>query len=66
MDDVYLSLTQLMWKLLTYYGRGRTEPCQYRHCKRGADSQAVDEVVQRVAQSYHPRHRLDAFDVLPT
>lgn len=55
-----------MGKLLTYYGGGRAEPCQYRHCERGADSQAIDEVMQRVAQSDHPRHRLDAADMFPT
>lgn len=59
-------LTQLMGKLLTYDGGRRTEPCQYRHSERGTDSKTIDEVVQRVTQSYHPRHRLDAGDAFPT
>lgn len=65
-EEVSSSLTQLMGKLLTHYGGGRTEPRQYRHCEWGADSQTINEVMQRVAQSYHPRHRLDAGDLLPT
>lgn len=67
-DFVYRcsSLTQLMWELLAYDGGGRAETRQYGHCKWGADSQAIDEVVQRVAQSDHPRHGLDAADATPT
>lgn len=60
------SLTQLVGKLLTDDGGGCTEPRQYRHSERGTDSQTVNEVVQRVAQSYHPRHGLDVGDALPT
>lgn len=55
-----------MGKLLAHNGNGRTEPRQYGHGERSPDGKAVDEVVQRVAQRYHPRHRLDVGDSLPT
>lgn len=51
-----------MGELLAHDGGGRTEARQDGHGERGADSQAVDEVVHRVAESDHPRHRLDAGD----
>lgn len=54
------TLTQLMRELLTHDGGGRAEARQHRHGERGPDGQTVDEVVQGVTQSYHPRHRLDA------
>jgi len=60
------SLTELVGELLAHDGGGRAEARQNRHGERGADGQAVDEVVQRVAQRYHPRHRLDAGDLFPT
>lgn len=53
-----------MRKLLTNNCYGCTEPSQDWHSERGTNSQTIDEVVQRIAQSYHPRHRLDAGDAL--
>ena len=55
-----------MGKLLTDDGGGRAEPRHHGHGEGGADGQAVDEVVQRVAQGDHPGHRLDAGDALPS
>lgn len=49
-----------MRELLTHDGGGRAEARQHRHGEGGPDGQTVDEVVQGVTQSYHPRHRLDA------
>ena len=60
------TLTQLVGKLLTHNGRGRTETCQYGHCERSTDGQPIDEVVQCVAQRYHPCHCFDVADVLAT
>lgn len=55
-----------MGKLLAHNGSGCAEPRQYGHCEGSADSETIDEVVQRVTQSYHPRHCLDAGDLGPT
>lgn len=52
--------TQLVGKLLTHDGDRSAEAGHYGHGEGGADSEAVDEVVEGVTQSYHPRHRLDA------
>ena len=59
-------LTQLVRELLTHDGGGRAEPRHNGHGERSPDRQAVDEVVQRVAQRDHPRHRLDVRDAFPT
>lgn len=53
-------LTKLVGKLLTHNGDRSAEPRHYRHGEGGADSKAIDEVVESVTQGYHPRHRLDA------
>lgn len=55
-----------MGKLLTYDGGRRAEPGHYGHSERGADGQTINKVVQRVAQTYHPRHCLDAGDLFPS
>lgn len=52
--------TQLVGKLLTHNGDGSAEARNYGHGEGGADGEAVDEVVESIAQSDHPRHRLDA------
>lgn len=49
-----------MGKLLAHNGDRSAEPRHYRHGEGGADSEAIDEVMESVAQGYHPRHRLDA------
>lgn len=58
-------LTQLVGELLAHDGGGGAEARQHRHGEGGADGQPVDEVVQRVAQRDHPRHRPDVGDLLP-
>lgn len=55
-----------MGKLLTHDGGRGTEPGQYGHSEWGTDGQTINKVVQRVAQTYHPRHRLDAGDLFPS
>lgn len=52
--------TELVGKLLTHDGDRGAEPRNYGHGEGGADGEAINEVVERVAQGHHPRHRLDA------
>lgn len=54
-----------MRKLFTHDGGRRTEPGHYGHSERGTDGQTINKVVQRVAQTDHPRHRLDAGHLFP-
>lgn len=58
--------TQFVGKLLTHNGDRSAEARHYRDGEGGADGQAIDEVVESIAQSHHPRHRLDAGHGRPT
>ncbi len=55
----YLQLTQLMGELLAQDGHRGADALEDWGCKGGANSQAVDEVVQAVAQCDHPGQRAD-------
>lgn len=46
-----------MRKLFTHDGDGRADAGEHRHGEGGADGQAVDKVVQAVAQRDHPGQR---------
>lgn len=50
-------LTQLVGELLTQDGHGGADALEHGGGERGADGQAVDEVVQAVAQRDHPGQR---------
>lgn len=51
--------TELVGKLLTHDGDRSAEPRNYGHGEGGADGEAINEVMESVAQGHHPRHRLD-------
>lgn len=48
-----------MWELLTKNGHGGADALEDRGSEGGTDSQAVNEVVQAVAQRDHPGQRAD-------
>lgn len=48
-----------MGELLTQDGHGGADTLEHGGGERGADGQAVNEVVQAVAQCDHPRQRAD-------
>lgn len=43
-----------MWELLTEDGHGGTDALENRHGEGGTNSQAINEIVEAVAQSDHP------------
>lgn len=53
------SLTQLVRELLAQDGHRGADALEHRGGEGGADGQAVDEVVQAVAQRDHPGQRAD-------
>lgn len=48
------ALTQLVWELLTQNGHRGADALENRHGEGGSDGQAVDEIVEAVAQGDHP------------
>lgn len=43
-----------MWELLTENGHRGADALENRHSEGGSDGQAVDEIVEAIAQGYHP------------
>ena len=52
--DRECALTQLVWKFLTKNGHRCADALENRHGEGGTNSQAIDEIVETVAQGDHP------------
>lgn len=52
--DRECALTQLVWEFLTKNGHRRADALENRHGEGGTNSQAIDEIVETVAQGDHP------------
>lgn len=48
------ALTQLVWELLTENGHRGADALENGHSEGGPDGQAVDEIVEAIAQGDHP------------
>lgn len=48
-----------MWELLTEDGHRGADALENRHSEGGTDSQAVDEIVEAIAQGDHPCQSAD-------
>lgn len=53
------ALTQLVWELLTQNGHRRADALENGHGEGGSNGQAVNEIVEAVAQGDHPGQSAD-------
>jgi hypothetical protein len=53
-----------MWKLLTHDSQAYAHTGQYGLGESGTNAQAVDEIVQAIAEYDHPGHRRHSMQIL--